>query len=168
MQGTARDAMSADALTMSAEQPLHKAIERLAADGECDVYIVNEEGALLGIVPDYELLKARLLDASPTQPLAAFMTPAACVAEAETPLCEVAVRLRSCLQRQMPVVENGRLIGRITRTGLLRFLAQQQVSLGTEDAFDPPPRQSPPPPNFLRALRRAEAVNSGAETTRPD
>lgn len=157
--------MSAHVLTMSAEQTLAEAVRRLAASGDCDVYVVDSAHGLLGIVPDYELLKAHLLNEQLSCPLGSVMSSAVCTVDAFTPLCEVAIQMRSSFQRQMPVIDNGRLIGRITRTDLLVFLARQSSTTNESVSGDPVPQQ-PPAPNFLRALRKAQARNVASRHSR--
>lgn len=122
MFGTVRDAMRTDVTRVIPGTLLPEALERIVADGARELFVVAADGRLLGIVPDYELLKARLLDPGASETVETWMSAAPATIDAAGSLDEVLPRFREARCVRLPVVADGRLVGLLDRSDLLRAL----------------------------------------------
>lgn len=136
MQATVRDAMSTDVVVT----PLHTRIsdaERLMLDhGVEELFVVDSEGLLCGVVPDYELLKWRLNPGSEQQRVDMVMSRRFLVIGVDSSLIVAARYLREHIHRRLAVVEERRLIGQITRQAVLTWLKASDMHaqfFGAED-----------------------------------
>lgn len=134
-----RDLMAPDAVRANSELSLSAARSLMERMSIRHLPVVDEEDQLLGILSDRDLLAhqpSRLLTAVPVpEDLSVFdamtrdpwtTTPDACLYNATETLID---HLFSCL----PVVEEGRLVGVLTETDFLRYLAGRP---GKDDRFE--------------------------------
>jgi CBS domain-containing protein len=92
------------------------------------VYVVDEDGALLGVVTRKTLV-ARVVAAGidpGTTPLSALAEPPYYTIEAETPLDEAFRYIEENDAERVPVVDGGRLVGVVSRAVLQRRLAEDE------------------------------------------
>lgn len=130
--------------------------ELLSGSGD-EAFVVDQNGRLLGLVPDYELLKLRMLNLHDVGAAADVMTPCPLSVTPDTPLAEAACHLRMHVHRCLPVLENGTLVGRVTRRSILDVYTGQ-----SESALDLPPRLTPGRPKYLDAA----AARTGTKVDR--
>ena len=99
------------------------AVARLLHEAADEVYVVDDDGALLGAIPDYELLKATLNGVSEEDPASAVMSRSLRTLAPEGDVGQAASVFRDGRYRQLPVVSGGRLVGVVARCQILRCLA---------------------------------------------
>lgn len=92
-----------------------------------EVYVVGHRGELLGIVPDYEFLKARLLNESSWKRVEQAMLPVCQTVKPSDSIHHIALLLRENYRQRIAVVENCILVGIITRQSVLRALLDESV-----------------------------------------
>jgi CBS domain-containing protein len=155
----AADIMTRAAATLSPETPLDEVIRLLLETRAESLPVVGEDGAVVGTVSETDLLRRAELGsekrptswlglfASDSARAAAFVRghgklardvmthPAATVAE-DTPVGEVAALLEKRGIGRVPVVRNGRLVGVVGRSDLLRALASRLTPLPPRNAGD--------------------------------
>jgi CBS domain-containing protein len=102
-----------------------------------DAYVTDDGGRLLGVVPDYALLKARLLNVDDGLDVCQMMTAHVETIAPDQSMTEVAPLFRECRHQQMPVVDHGRLVGCLRRGDVLRWLCTRE--LAAEDSPAPSP-----------------------------
>jgi acetoin utilization protein AcuB len=125
---------------------LDAALELLVARETTELYVVDDDGRLLGVVPDYELLKVRLSGDWAELAVGQLASPALLCFAAQTPFGEALRAFREGRHSRAAVVDGGRLIGQVTRTSLLRYIRDEH-------------RPTPPRPKLLRSeLARNAAV----------
>lgn len=119
------------AVTIRGNESLDAALAQLLDSEATELFITDDDDRLLGIVPDHELLKARLsgqwLDLTAGQ----LMSNRLLCFTPETPLADALRAFREGQHTRAAILQNGRLIGRITRTTLLRTLCQPQSTPST-------------------------------------
>jgi acetoin utilization protein AcuB len=137
-----RDKMTRDVITITPDQSLRMAKERLRKHGVRRLPVVRD-GKLVGIVTDRDVRRAW---ASPATSLSTHkllylldrvtveevMTPQPLTVTPETPLLEAARLLHDRRIGGLPVVEGGTVVGIITETDLLgAFIEMFEPSKGT-------------------------------------
>lgn len=135
-QLTVRDVMSDQPRTVRPESPLREAALTLVRTGLGALPVVDEEGRVLGMVSEREVIRHLLTMQAFTGPDARVAAPqpsgaktvrdvmsrqVLCVAP-EQPLAEVASLMSNKDVDQVPVVREGRLVGFLTRGDIVRKL----------------------------------------------
>ena len=130
-------------VTVQPETTLADAEQVLIRSNASDLYVVDAHERLLGVVPDYELLKRRLIGGDSQRPVSSLMSP---VTVSLTPGASLecgARLLREHIHASVPIVDRGRLIGQLCRANLLRILAeiaaaQEHESIEQSDSMTDP------------------------------
>lgn len=122
MRGAASDVLNPTGAVIEVTASVEDAEQRIDTLGASALYAVSADGQLMGILPDYELLKRRLSGDRRQQRVADVMSPVPVSVRCGTPLSEVAIHMRNGCHQRIPVVSNGRLVGEVTRRGLLHHL----------------------------------------------
>ncbi len=137
------------AVTIRPADSLDVALDRLLESEATELYVTDDVGRLLGIVPDYELLKAQL--SGPWSELTAgqLMSNRLLCFTPETLFADVLRVFRESQHSRAAIIEDGRLIGRITRRAVLRALCQ-----------NPPSPSAIAPPKFLQAVGAGQFIPS--------
>ncbi len=123
-----RDAMIAEPRSLPATATAREAGEVLTPPEVRAVYVVDEDGALVGVVTRKTLVSrvvAEGRDPEATQ-LAALAEPPYYTIEADTPLDEAFRFIEERDAERVPVVDGGRLVGVISRAVLQRRLAEDE------------------------------------------
>jgi CBS domain-containing protein len=127
MEARARDAMVSEPITLEASASAQEAGVRLAQP-DVRAVLVSEEGRLVGVVTRKTLVRevvARGLDPRTTE-LRAIAEPPIFTLEADTALDEAFHELEERDLERVPVVENGRLVGVLSRAVVQRRLAEDE------------------------------------------
>jgi CBS domain-containing protein len=101
----------------------------LIRQGTGELYLVDEQQRLLGVISETDFLGYRLLGgdgetgvASLAAPAKLTLSPMASLQSAARMLCEFSMA-------RLPVIDHGRLIGVLHRTTLLRMISEGGISL---------------------------------------
>jgi CBS domain-containing protein len=126
-EARARDAMVSEPITLDASASAQEAGARLAYP-EVRAVLVSEDGQLLGVVTRKTLVRevvAPGLDPRTTE-LRAIAEPPIFTLDADAPLDEAFRELEERDLERVPVVENGRLVGVLSRAVVQRRLAEDE------------------------------------------
>lgn len=123
MRLTVADLMTEHPVTVSADCSADAAIDKLSRHRTNELYVTDESGHLLGVVPDFELLKAELSGEAQDATVEQLMSRSVPVFSPQSDAAEVARLFRDGRFTQFPVVSGGRLIGLITRGDVVRLMA---------------------------------------------
>lgn len=123
MQPTVREMMTGNVRTIPCNATLTEAERILVAERLPELFVTDEEGFVVGVIPDYALVKLHLTDAEPPHGLETVMSRRFLVISPDSPLSVAARYLREHLHHRLAVVENRQLIGVLTRTRVLEYLA---------------------------------------------
>ena len=123
----ARDAMVPDPLSLDASASAQEAAEALARP-EVRAVFVCEDGRLTGVITRKTLVSdvvARGLDPKTTT-VGTFAEPPNATIESTTPLGEAFAFLEENDYERVPVVEDGKLVGVLSRSAVQRRLAEDE------------------------------------------
>jgi len=181
----ASDIMTRDVAVVNSETTLLAAVTLMASRGVSDLPVVDEHGTMVGIMSDGDLLRwheglserevgglhllAEGFDLAPDflreiqdqhRKVKVLMSPNPITVIETTPAREIASLMHAHGINSVPVLRDGKPVGIVTRTDLVRVLAQK---LSEKD---------PPPPRLIsvdEALQkgREEAVASVRRTPSP-
>ena len=122
MRLTVADLMTVRPVVVSPQCSADAAIDILSRHDAAELYVTDRAGRLLGVLPDYELLKAELSGDAHGATVEQLMSRGVPVFSPQTDAAEVARLFRDGRFRQFPVVQNGRLVGVITRADVVRLI----------------------------------------------
>ncbi len=152
MQVTVRDLMSFEPVTIEETASIAEATNVVLTQALSEVYVRDMTGRLIGTVTDYALLKARMLQMEPTASVTRVMSRSLMVLNPSAKLEDVAGLFRDSCHSRVAVVENGRLVGQVSRRDVLRamqVLAQQQANMDAIRRIEPTETTLPGKPQFL-------------------
>lgn len=158
MATTVRDIALRTPLSLPPDTTIALAEDHLIQAGAAEIFLTDPEERLLGIVPDYELLKYRLLAGDPAAPISRLMSPVQVALPPDAPLEAAARLLREHVHPSVPIVQHGRLIGQLSRNSLLRILAGETDAPMTLEPEEN--RPAVPAPKFSKVLQFAQAALS--------
>jgi CBS domain-containing protein len=122
---TAKEIMSQGLVTFRPDMDILEAVRTLIEKRISGAPVLDQLGNLVGMLTERDCLKVAL-DASYYREsggkVESFMTPAVINVSADTPAVEIAERFATSHLRRLPVLENGRLIGIVSRRDILRQL----------------------------------------------
>lgn len=107
------------------------------------VYVTDNQQQLLGIVPDYELLKC-VLGGRPGEPLESLLSRHIDIAFASTAIRDIAPLFREARHSELPIVDDDRhaFLGVVVRNDVLRAVSGEQFARKTpEEAVETQPAQ---------------------------
>jgi len=137
----AREIMTKSVLTVQPTATVGKASEMLTYRGFSALPVVDENGTLVGIVTEADLIRNRFPQHS-GEPAAAGLSPARTVAEVMTSpavavnhdedLSVLAKVMLAGHRRCVPVVDGTRLVGVVTRRDLVRVLSRTDAEIAAD------------------------------------
>ena len=133
MQATVRDIMTAPHITIAPTTTLDIAITIMIREEVSEVYVNDESGRLLGVVPDYELLKANLTKTPGSLRVEGLISRGLVTVAPESSVDEVTPVFREGRHSRVAVVEDGRLVGHISRRDILRYHQAVQRAEGRDE-----------------------------------
>ena len=123
MRMTVADLMCEMPVTVRPECTTDEALETFFEYEASELYVVDRAGRLLGVLPDYELLKAQLSGEARGATVEDLMSRSVPVVSLGSDAAEVARSFRDCQCSRMPVIKSGRLVGVVTRSDIMRLMA---------------------------------------------
>jgi CBS domain-containing protein len=115
------DVMNVDILTISADATVEEAIRHLVRNHISGMPVVDEEGCLVGIVSEFQLLETLFSPEIRHMPVGNVMTRDVLTVAPNTMLSDATSLMVAHRIRRLPVVENGKIVGIISRRDLLRY-----------------------------------------------
>lgn len=126
-KGSARDLLSSPVIHVDPGLRLREA-EACLTRYNVNVLVVMEGNSLLGII-SRQVIEKGLHHKLENVPVREYMTTEIDTVGPEAPLSEIQKKIIEGKQRLLPVMENGRVIGVITRTDLLNMLVSEPAGL---------------------------------------
>jgi CBS domain-containing protein len=117
--------MCKDLVTFTPEMDIHRAIKLLLKHRISGGPVVDAEGRLVGILSKKDCLKVAFSAAYHSEwggPVAEYMTKDVETIDGATGIVEVAEMFLQRPYRRFPVMEDGRLVGQISRHDILKAL----------------------------------------------
>lgn len=123
MRMTVADLMCETPVTIGPDSSTEDALDAFYEYEAAELYVVDKTGKLLGILPDYELLKVELSGEARGACVHQLMSRSAPTVTPETDAADVARLFRAGYCSRLPVLKDGKLIGVVTRADVLRLMA---------------------------------------------
>lgn len=147
---TARELMSSPVRTIRPATLIAEAQRILLRYGHSGLSVVNAEDELVGIISRRDIDLA-LHHGFSHAPVKGYMTTNVKTITPDTTLPEIEALMVTYDIGRLPVLEQGQLVGVVTRTDVLRQLHQtQQVQIQTDESLDPALESRPPSPGLLQ------------------
>lgn len=135
MQATVGDLMTHDLSSVNEDSTLDDALQVLLAHSVDEIYVVNEFGQIVGVLTDYEILKAQFTVDLETQKVSRWMNSAVPTVAIGTHIDNISVIFRNSNYKQVAVVKQGKLAGVIRRRDIMRFFNVMR-SLNMSENFE--------------------------------
>ena len=130
----ARDVMSSPVITLRPEVPAHLAAALLVSHGFTGAPVVDGEGQVVGIATEADLVRGRFrpegweTDTAPEPTVGEVMTGSPLEMRPADDLADVVSLMLDAGIRTVPIVEDGELVGVITRRDVLRVVADRELA----------------------------------------
>jgi CBS domain-containing protein len=118
---TIRQVMNSHVTSLSAEAAVEQAVEILTQTHISSLPVVGSAGQLVGMISEMALFDVVFDESIKSQSISNYMTADAQTVHPDEPLTRAAQLFALYTFRLLPVVENGKLIGTITRRDLMTF-----------------------------------------------
>jgi CBS domain-containing protein len=129
---TAKQLMNTSVITIGKDEDIYEAMRMMALNNITGLPVIDDEGALVGIVTEKDIL-ARLYDRledtgldRATGNVGQFMTRRVVCFHPEDSLSDIAECLSTNTFRRVPILDNGKLVGIISRRDVIRHIRDLQ------------------------------------------
>lgn len=128
------DVMSGPVLTLRPEMPARAAAEMLVSHGFSSAPVLDAEQRLVGIASEADLVRGRVVpegwsvEETPEPTVGSVMTPAPVSRHPGDDLADAVALMLDLRIRALPVVDDGRLVGIVTRRDVLRLVARRELT----------------------------------------
>jgi CBS domain-containing protein len=131
----ARDLMTSHVVFVDPDDRVERAIELMLRHRVSGLPVVNSANELLGVITEYDIID--MVDDLETErnQVYHYMSRSPVTIEADTPVSELGKMFRSRSIRRFPVVENGRLVGILSRRELIRFVHAKRAYAQARSEF---------------------------------
>ena len=128
---TARAIMTNDVITIDPKSSIQEAIELLLKQRVSGLPVTDADGRLIGIVTEFALLAIAYDNRVREDSIAQHMTTEVLTVDASAPINKVVDLCLMHRVRRVPVLENGRLVGLISRRDVLKAMYEAQAPICT-------------------------------------
>jgi len=120
----AKEVMSTGVISVRDDDDIYAAIRLMAANEITGLPVVDAGGNLVGVITEKDVLA--LLYTMQDRPgmVRDFMTPEVVCFDRESDLAEIAETLRTSNFRRVPILDQGRLVGIISRRDIIRYMRE--------------------------------------------
>ena len=126
---TARDIMKTNVLAVAMEADIYEAIRIMVANNVTGLPVIDREGLLVGIVTEKDVLTLLYnIEDHPGQ-VADFMTPDVVAFAQDTDLVAIAESLCKNHFRRVPILDQGKLVGIVSRKDVIRHIKEARLPL---------------------------------------
>ena len=107
---------------------LGEAVELLNHHQVTGMMVIDSQGYLCGVITEFDCLEILTDPAKAMEPISNHMSPALCTVDEEMTLVEVDEVFKTHRIRRVPVLRDNKLIGIISRSDLIKYLAENVLS----------------------------------------
>ena len=120
-----RDYMSTKLITFTPEMEVMRAVNTLVQHGIAGAPVVNRDGQVVGMFSERDCLSVALVASQDTciaGPVSQFMSTKVVTVDPEMNLTQLATMFVNQSFRRYPVLENGKLVGQISRSDVMKAI----------------------------------------------
>ena len=120
-----KDYMSTKLVTFTPEMEVMRAVNLLVQHGIAGAPVVDKDGKVVGMFSERDCLSVALFasrDSCIAGPVSQFMSTKVVTVDPEMNLTQLATMFVSQSYRRYPVLENGKLVGQISRSDVMRAI----------------------------------------------
>ncbi|NLV25052.1 MAG: CBS domain-containing protein [Deltaproteobacteria bacterium] len=142
LNGTVNDFMDKRSIVLRAATPIAEAMEIFLKNRLLAAFVVHESGAVIGVLSENDCLRVLLQQTyhhqQPEDTVANFMREAPMPITRGTAIGDAARLFLDSRHRLLPVVEDGKFVGQVSRRGLIlaihRYLFSPPAEMNPADA----------------------------------
>jgi len=123
---TAKAIMKTNVITVAPEEDIHEAIRTMVLNDITGLPVVNQDGSLAGIITEKDVLNLLCQIEDRPAKVEDFMTRDVVCFDGEDPVADIAESFRDNHFRRVPILENGRLVGIVSRRDIIRHMRDRQ------------------------------------------
>ena len=128
----AKDIMTKDVISVTKNTPIVRAIELIAKNNITGIPIVDDDMKLIGVLSEKDVLSLFYTPEDEIKTVNDFMTQPPVFFDEDESLLDVCDCLINHYFRRIPVTSNGKLVGLITRSDIVReYLRQRETNQTT-------------------------------------
>lgn len=133
-----RDVMTSPAVTASSYTTTREAVRLLAEHGITSLPVIDDDGCVIGIVSEHHILGSMSEATGPARPVVEAsrvgeaMTRPAVTVTADSTIADAVAVMTSAAIKSLPVVLHDRIVGVVSRSDLIRYLAHTDVRIRYE------------------------------------
>lgn len=117
-----KDIMTTNVVTVRPDATMREAASLILRHGVSGLPIVDDRHRLLGVISEWDLLQILEAPWTESDPIEDHMTRDPMCIDEETSLVDAVDLFQAHRIRRLPVTENGKLVGLISRHDLIRFV----------------------------------------------
>jgi len=122
----AKDVMTKKVICIGKDTPIVEAIRLMANKNVTGIPVVEDDMTLIGILSEQDVLRlCHTVDEEKDRPVEQFMTQPAVHFDVDKPLLDVCFCLRDNAIRRVPVTSDGKVVGVISRSDIIKYILQQ-------------------------------------------
>lgn len=148
MQDTVQEILCTDILKITSNITLEFAVSLALSRKIDDLYVVDDDQHLLGIVPGFTLIKSLIQSENHHTIVEQIMSRYVMTCESTLPIAEIAPLFREACNERIAVIQQGKLIGQLRRCDVMQWLARQAYQSETTEY-----QSHIGPPQFLKTRR---------------
>ena len=123
---TAKAIMNTNVITVARDEDIHEAIRTMVLNDITGLPVVNEDGTLAGIITEKDVLNLLCQIEDRPAKVEDFMTRDVVCFDGEDRVADIAESFRDNHFRRVPILENGRLVGIVSRKDIIRHMRDRQ------------------------------------------
>jgi len=129
----AKDIMTRDVICIHKDTPIFQAMNLMAENNITSIPVVGNDGSLVGILSEQDVLRLfHTYEDEKDRTVSDFMTQPAIHFEENEYVLDICYCLRDNAIRRVPVTSNGKVVGVISRSDILRcILTQSRENVAT-------------------------------------
>ncbi len=151
---TVEHIMTTNVVTVKPDVTMRDAASLILRHGVSGLPVVDDEHHLVGVISEWDLLQLLETPRIESEPVANHMTQNTFCVREDASLVDVVDLFHAHPIRRLPVTQDGKLVGLVSRHDLIRFV------LTTRDRITD---NLHPDPKVRKRIREAELLNAGAE-----
>ena len=122
----AKDIMTADVICIHKDTPIFQAIDLMAKNNITGIPVVGNDMALIGILSEQDVLRLfHTYEDEKDRTVSDFMTQPAIHFEQNEYVLDICYCLRDNAIRRIPVTSNGKVVGVISRSDIIKCILRQ-------------------------------------------